>query len=170
MQVPSRVFEMASVFATAEKSDVQVNAKRSSSFDFSFAMAAASCLSLFFLDFCLGPCPSFSPPFAQQSALMWLFLLQLSQCRLELGLGFFFAFLLPFPRAISADSAALVCSVSITQCCNSSVKNAMRLAGVILGWLAVPCVAPSLSAAVMVCIADQYNGGIMTCSFCLMTT
>ena len=47
----------------------------------------------------------------------------------------------------------------IAWCFASSVKNATSSSGDILGLVAVPCVAPIRSAAVIVCMADLYNGG-----------
>ena len=56
-------------------------------------------------------------------------------------------------------SAALDHLWSISQWCASSTNKSTRLSGSILDLLAVPCRAPILLAAVIICIAEQYDGG-----------
>ena len=84
--------------------------------------------------FCWWPCPSLPPPFAQQSAFLWPFFLQLWHTTLELAFRAFstpFAQVaLPFPFlfawAANAWSEFCVLSLLMMQCWASSIRNVIR--------------------------------------------
>src|SRR5882762_5120596 len=94
MHVPSLELGNCRASATFAKSEVHVKAKSSLSSSSPAATTAAS--AFFFPFFCLGPCPSFPPPLAQQSAFLWPVLPQLWQVTSESA---FRALSFPFPRS-----------------------------------------------------------------------
>ena len=140
---------------------MKVNAKSLLLSSLTATTAVSGCLS--FLFFCLGPCPSFLPPFYQQSVMEWPGALQLlhvtSDCM-------FFHLFLPFPlgfvtfleQAARADSAVFMHLSLITWCWASSMMKAIRSSGDI-SLDVLPESPVAFSAMVIVWKVGQYESG-----------
>ena len=89
IHVPSH--DLGTWRASAMFAKLDVHVKANSSLSSSSTAATVAVLDFFPLPFfCLGPCPSLPPPFAQQSAFLWpFFLQQLWHTMLELAVRAF---------------------------------------------------------------------------------